>query len=139
MLTFRVIGDWDEDAVRVSWTASRLASNPRVERLIDTAWAGARQRKGIQLFDGPMCRLESFSATPTSLDLHVSRTSYRTFLGTNMSLGVVGSFGPSVLANPIGLSTSMQSSDGHLLLGRRNEAVAYYPGRIHPFAGAAEP
>jgi hypothetical protein len=56
-----------------------------------------------------------------------------------MSLGIVNPFGPGVLANPIGLSTSMLTSDGYLLLGRRNEAVAYYPGRIHPFAGAAEP
>jgi hypothetical protein len=138
MQSFRAIGDWDEKAVRVSWTASTRVSDPRVEGLIDAAWAGASQRKGIQLFDGPMCRLESFTATPSKLELKVSRTSYRTFLGTNMTLGMVAAFSAS-RANPIGLSTSMQSSDGYVLLGRRTETVAYYPGRIHPFAGAAEP
>jgi 8-oxo-dGTP pyrophosphatase MutT (NUDIX family) len=31
------------------------------------------------------------------------------------------------------------SSDGSFLLGRRNASVAYYPNRLHPFAGALEP
>src|SRR6476619_7334639 len=44
-------------------------------------------------------------------------------------------FGADVLANPVGLSTALETSDGFLLMGRRNERVAYYPGRLHPFAG----
>lgn len=44
-----------------------------------------------------------------------------------------------MLANPVGLSSAVLSSDGFLIFGRRNDRVAYYPGRIHPFAGAAEP
>jgi hypothetical protein len=42
-----------------------------------------------------------------------------------------------VLANPLGLSAVLQSSDGFLLMGRRNARVAYYPNRVHPFAGSA--
>src|SRR5205823_2713337 len=47
--------------------------------------------------------------------------------------------GKDVLANPVGLSTTLQTVDGWLLLGRRNDSVAYYPNRVHPFAGALEP
>lgn len=48
-------------------------------------------------------------------------------------------FGWGALVNSIGLSSALQSADGFLMLGRRNSSVAYYPNRIHPFAGALEP
>jgi 8-oxo-dGTP pyrophosphatase MutT (NUDIX family) len=43
------------------------------------------------------------------------------------------------MANPVGVSTALETCDGWLLLGRRNDSVAYYPNRVHPFAGALEP
>jgi 8-oxo-dGTP pyrophosphatase MutT (NUDIX family) len=48
-------------------------------------------------------------------------------------------FGNNILANPVGLSCILRSADGRLLLGRRSDTVAYYPGRVHPFAGSLEP
>ena len=48
-------------------------------------------------------------------------------------------YGESAMANPLGISVALISADGLLAMGRRNERVAYYPGRIHPFAGALEP
>jgi hypothetical protein len=41
------------------------------------------------------------------------------------------------MANPLGLSAALVSRDGFLLLGKRNSKVAYYPNRIHAFAGSA--
>src|SRR5437870_2944588 len=105
MLTFRAIGDWNEAAVSVSWVSGTRVVRPRVQTLIDAAWQGAQHRENIFLFDGPMCRLERFDATDSGLDLQVSRTSYREFLGTNMSvIDLAAEFGPDVYANPIGLS-----------------------------------
>jgi 8-oxo-dGTP pyrophosphatase MutT (NUDIX family) len=66
--------------------------------------------------------------------------SYKPFFGTNMSHPQLEDrFGPDVMANPVGVSPALQTCDGFLLLGRRNASVAYYPGRVHPFAGALEP
>jgi 8-oxo-dGTP pyrophosphatase MutT (NUDIX family) len=48
-------------------------------------------------------------------------------------------FGPHVLANPVGVSPALETADGFLMLGRRNARVAYYPSRVHPFAGCLEP
>src|SRR2546423_316715 len=48
-------------------------------------------------------------------------------------------FGPQVLANPVGVSPALLTADNYLMMGRRNASVAYYPGRIHPFAGALDP
>jgi 8-oxo-dGTP pyrophosphatase MutT (NUDIX family) len=113
---------------------------PEVERAINEAWNAAAARLGQKLFDGPMCRLERWSASPERLDLTLSRSSYRPFLGTNLyNARLADIYGVDVLANPVGLSTALQTSDGYLLLGRRNDSVAYYPNRVHPFAGALEP
>ncbi|HWP40850.1 MAG TPA: NUDIX hydrolase, partial [Tepidisphaeraceae bacterium] len=62
------------------------------------------------------------------------------FLGTNLNNShLAARYGPAALANPIGLSCLLLSGDGYALLGRRNDSVAYYPGRVHPFSGALEP
>ena len=111
-----------------------------VERLIEQTWARETSRPGVHLFDGPMCRLESFDASPDKLHLVVSDTSYRPFVGTNLHNSHLASeYGRDVLANPIGVSTLLETADRFLMLGRRNSSVAYYPDRIHPFAGTIDP
>src|SRR5205807_544784 len=61
-------------------------------------------------------------------------------LGTNLTNPQLADrYGAKVMANPVGVSPAIVTSDGYLMLGRRNAAVAYYPGRTHPFAGALEP
>ena len=109
---------------------------PDVESAIERAWSEASARLGVKLFDGPMCRLERCEASPDALRLWVSPTSYKPFLGTNLT-GV--DVPASTLANPLGLSAALVTNDGWLMLGRRNASVAYYPNRIHPFAGSLEP
>jgi 8-oxo-dGTP pyrophosphatase MutT (NUDIX family) len=140
ILNFRHTGDWGPGAV-----LARRATNTRplvrtVEERIDEAWSRAMARPGVRLFDGPMCRLESTSASPQCLRLNLSSTTYKTFLGTNLSHPELADrYGTAVLANPVGVSPALETADGFLLLGRRNASVAYYPGRVHPFAGALEP
>lgn len=134
------VGDWSPHQVSVAWTASTRRIIPEIERAIDEAWRAAAARLGDKLFDGPMCCLEQWSATPDRLELTLSRTSYRPFLGTNLSNAqLADTYGREVLANPVGLSTALETRDGYLLLGQRNDDVAYYPNRVHPFAGALEP
>lgn len=113
---------------------------PQVEKIIDETWEAARSQPGVNLFDGPMCRLESWAATPKRLELRFSRTSYKPFVGTNLyHADLADQFGSEILANPVGVSPALETSDGWLMFGRRNASVAYYPHRIHPFAGALEP
>ena len=140
MLKFHAIGDWTPDQVRTSWVTSTRRIVPDVEQGIEQAWSQVLRRPGVKLFDGPMCRMESWEASPDALRLVLSLTSYKPFLGTNLSHPEFAEqFGRDVMANPIGVSPALQTADNFLLLGRRNESVAYYPGRTHPFAGALEP
>lgn len=139
---FLQIGNWGSDDVDVVWVAGTRRTLPEVEALIDRAWAEAVARPGAHLFDGPMCRLERWEASPDGRRLRfaLSETSYKPFFGTNMSHPELADrFGPEVMANPVGVSPALETSDGFLLMGRRNASVAYYPGRVHPFAGALEP
>jgi len=133
-------GRWSPGQVRVAWAESGRRIVPEVEAAIEAAWREANARPGVHLFDGPVCRLESYEPNADgTLDLRVSRTSYRLVVGTNFcNPHFADTFGPGVMANPIGVSAGLLSSDGYLLLGRRNDRVAYYPGRVHPFAGSLE-
>jgi hypothetical protein len=139
-LQFHAVGDWMPEAVRVRTVPSGRRTIPEIERLIDTAWAETLARPGVKLFDGPMCRMESWSATTELLEISLSDTSYKPFLGTNLAHPELADlFGRDVMANPVGVSPALETADGYLLFGRRNSSVAYYPERVHPFAGALEP
>jgi 8-oxo-dGTP pyrophosphatase MutT (NUDIX family) len=140
LLTFLATGDWAPHQVRISRAVSSQRWDSDVSAMIDAAWARAAGRPGVHLFDGPMCRLESWRAAPAGLELAVSPTSYKPFLGTNLvNPHLADRYGTAVLANPLGVSAALVTADDFLLLGRRNAAVAYYPSRVHPFAGALEP
>lgn len=140
MLSFLAAGDWGPGQIHCTWRDNSRRIIPQVEQVIDAAWQQALLRPGVKLFDGPMCRLESWDASPGSLRLTLSPTSYKPFLGTNLSHPELAEqFGPQVMANPVGVSPALHTADGFLLLGRRNASVAYYPNRVHPFAGALEP
>ncbi len=123
--------------VRSAWRRE-----PEVDALIDQAWVDAHKRPGVKLFDGPLCRFEGFDlhadeAGFESIRIDVSSTSYRIVVGTHFAHpDVVDRFGPEVAARPLGVSSGVISSDGMLLLGVRSERLAYYPGRVHPFAGS---
>ena len=136
MVIIREIGNWKPGQVIASPVASTRCASAQVEGSIDRAWAEASARLGAKLFDGPMCRLERCEASPDALRLWVSPTSYKPFLGTNLAGADVP---PEAMANPIGLSAALVTSDGWLVLGRRSAGVAYYPNRTHPFAGSLEP
>jgi hypothetical protein len=142
LLKFPIIGEFSPERVRVTWVPPSRKVIPDVDALIESRWQDALKRPGIHLFDGPMGRLESAQVSDGVLHLQLSQTSYRIFVGTNLSgtaPALAARHGREILANPIGLSSLLLSSDGHAVMGRRNAKVAYYPLRVHPFAGCLEP
>jgi hypothetical protein len=141
MLTYHAIGDWAEGQVHVTNVADGRARLPEVEALIDQAWANALARPGAKrLFEGPVCRLETWDAQPDALRLCLSRTSYKIVLGTHFTHPeLLESHGRRVMANPLGISCGLETADGWLMLGRRSASVAFYANRVHPFAGSMEP
>jgi hypothetical protein len=140
MLKFHAVGDWAPGRVVVRSAPGTRRIVPEVEAMIDAAWEAAGGRPGLKLYDGPMCRMEQLRASDGLLEIGLSQTSYKPFMGTNLSHPELADrFGPEVMANPVGVSSAVETADGYLVLGKRNAAVAYYPLRTHPFAGALEP
>jgi 8-oxo-dGTP pyrophosphatase MutT (NUDIX family) len=140
MLRFLTCGQWTPQQLAIHWIPSSRRALPEVETNIDSAWNTAMARPGVHLFDGPMCRLESWTASSDQLELTLSQTSYKLFVGTNMANPQFADrFGTDVMANPLGVSPALLTADHQLLLGQRTSAVAYHPNRVHPFAGCMEP
>lgn len=140
MLTLLAAGDWRSDQVRSVYDGASRHIVPEIESLIEAAWQKTLSRPGVKLFDGPMVRLDRFIDTPEQLELHLGQTSYKPFVGTNMAHPeLADTFGRDVMANPVGVSPLLLTADGYILLGHRHETLAYYPGRIHPFAGSMDP
>lgn len=107
---------------------------------IDRAWDAANTQRGVELFDGPLCRLEDLAVDGDGLHLRLSPTGYRLFIGTNgRHPQWAEEYGRQVMADPVGTSAILLSSDGVLVFGRRSQRVALYPGFIHPFGGTLEP
>jgi hypothetical protein len=140
MLRFHLVGDWPPGRVVCTDAPSSFALPSEVRGRIDRDWERITRELPGHLFDGPMCRLERFEARGDTLHLALSRTSYKYHYGTNiLEPQLAERFGEQALARPLGVSCALVTSDGVLLMGRRNENVAYYPSRVHPFAGAVEP
>lgn len=139
VVRFLARGRWSERHVSVTSISSSRRELPEVETAIDRAWQEVNARPGVTLFDGPVCRLEAFVASQEELQLCVSTTTYRINVGTNFCHPeFAAQYGRDVMANPVGVSAGLVSSDGFLLMGRRNGSVAYYPHKLHPFAGSLE-
>ena len=137
---FLVRGCWRRSQISTSTVASTYEPSPIHSKVIDSAWSEACTRPGVHLFDGPLCRFERLSADEQHFHLDVSQCSYKQFFGTNGSHPEwAETHGWGSLANAIGTSAALVSSDGWLVFGRRSTAVALYPGWAHPFGGILEP
>src|SRR5687768_8715436 len=101
MFNITTTGRWRDGQVLASWGTSSFAINLRIQQRIDREWEKASARLGDKLFDGPMCRLEDWPADDSALRLTLSRTSYRIFLGTNLSRQPLAA---DSMANPVGVS-----------------------------------
>jgi len=138
-----VVGAFARDAVETRWSDQRRQSNDELARLIDQAWEVAlwQAGKGGQtLFDGPMCRLISYTAADGRFDMTLGPVSFKEFVGTNQTQAYVRYLhGPDILADPLGVSAAVVTADGFLLLGRRSTHVVQYPERLHPVGGTVEP
>jgi NUDIX domain len=132
-------GNWDQGQVRTIWSPQPRQIPQQVADKIESAWSAAMRRKDVKLFDGKMSRLESWRVDGGVLELILGETSYKQFWGTNlMNAHLADEFGPACLANALGISAVVQSSDGFLVFGRRSGNVSFHAHRIHCFGGTVD-
>ena len=142
MLKLHRTGDWGRGDVDVQWVRSGRTPRAEVEALDRNALGGgdgqARDAfvRRADVPDGAVGGVTRRHAAGTG---GCRTRATRCSGGPTSPTRLAGRHGPSVMANPVGVSPAAETADGYLLLGRRSRSVAYYPNRVHPFAGALEP
>ena len=138
-----ITGKFKPSSIVVTWSDEKRSTNYQVETAIEAAWESQLAlagKNGINIFDGRMCRLIDCEVHDGKLLLTLGEVSYKEFLGTNLlNPQFRHVYGPSVLANALGTSIVLISSDGFLILGRRSQTVGFHAGLIHPIGGTVEP
>ncbi len=137
------VGQYGPTDVSVRWEDAAYAPDDSIRRQIESTWEEQQKRSAasnIKLFDGPLCRLIDFGAGHGVLHLTLGPTSFKSFVGTNMTQANLRYLhGVEAMANPLGVSAAVTTHDGFLVLGRRSDRVMYNAGRIHPIGGMVEP
>ena len=138
-----VSGRYERRRITTRWTGKRQPETPAIEAAVARTWeaqAAIAAAEDRLLFDGHLVRLVRLSATQETLELELGPTRYRQFVGTNLyNTAMVLGEGRACLADPLGVSATLITSDGFLALGRRSRRVAYHGGFLHPFGGMLEP
>ena len=137
-----VAGRFTRQGILTEWTPQHRITNPEVERIVENTWASeieCAHRAGRRLYNGRLCRLWESSCENQNLVLKLGEVSFKEFLGTNLTHAYLRYFhGPEVLADAVGVSIVVTTSDGFIVLGRRSQSVFYHAGRIHPVGGMLE-
>lgn len=106
-----------------------------MERLWQEKLALARQR-GVPLYDTPLFRFVEAEARANELRLLLGKTSYREYVVTREH-AFASQRARQELANPLAVCSVVETSDGHILLDKR-EGVDVYVGRYHVIGGFFE-
>ncbi len=117
-------------------------TSPVVEELIARTWEAETRlaaESGRTLYNGRLARLLSAEATTDRLYLRFAETCYRDFLCTNLlNARKVARIHRAMLADAVGTSSIVLTTDGYLVLGRRSDRVAFHTGFLHTFGGMLE-
>ncbi len=141
-LVVELFGRYTAEQITQSWSDEPRPSTRRIEEAIAATWAQEEMlaaRYGRTLYNDELGRLLRADLTPSSLHLHLGLTCYRDFVGTNLNNAeLVMSEHPDALANPLGTSVTVVTSDNLLAFGRRSQRVAYHGRHLHALGGMLE-
>jgi hypothetical protein len=137
-----VYGCFGPDRLRIAWHDEPRPPHADLDALVARTWAGqtrAARESGRILFNGQLARYLRHRLEDGVLVIDVGPTDYANFLATNLLNYPRGEeWGWHLFSNPIGTSAAPITSDGWILLGRRNARVAFHAGYVHAFGGGLE-
>ena len=119
---------------------SHISVAPQTQIWMDEFWQEQLQQARLQnkrLFDAPLFRyVDAQSSTDQSLHLTLGDTSYKEYVTTRTPL-FAQNRARQELANPLAVCSAIETSDGYILLDRR-QGVDVYAGRYHVIGGFFE-
>jgi hypothetical protein len=117
-----------------------ISITPSIQQWMDTLWQqklAIAHEKGTRLFDSQLFRLEQATASPDgTLHLVLGNTSYKEYV-TTRELDFARGRNRLELSNALGVCSVVETSDGYILLDKR-QGVDAYVGRYHVIGGFFE-
>lgn len=117
----------------------RMPTTFAIQQWMDDLWAQklliARQKK-VPLFDAPLFRLIEASAHDDRLFMTLGNTGYKEYV-TTRTPEFAQAHTRSELGNALGVCSVVETSDGYILLDKR-QGVDVYVGRYHVIGGFFE-
>lgn len=143
MLEFDIIthGLYRPDQLTIQYDpTSRISVTLQTQAWMDISWQEQLQQARLhnkRLFDAPLFRhVNAQSSNDQSLHLILGDTSYKEYVTTRTPLFAQGR-ARHELANPLAVCSVLETSDGYILLDRR-QGVDVYVGRYHVIGGFFE-
>lgn len=143
MLEFDILarGCYRTDQLYIIYDPSlRMPITPAIQEWMDRYWESklaAAKEQGYPLFDAPLYRFISVeSRADGTLHLVLGDTSYKEYVTTRAPEFAAGR-SRQELGNALAVCTVVETSDGYILLDRR-QGVDLYVGRYHVIGGFFE-
>ena len=87
--------------------------------------------KTTYLFNGNLCRLNTWHIENAALTFHLGKTTYKALLYSNKyHRDLVKQFGDAGLSKALGISLILATNDDRLILIKRSEHVGESPGKF---------
>lgn len=137
-----IAGPFAPEKIAQTWAGTPRATAPVVEEMIERTWeteASLSRQEGRRLFDAPVGRMIGAEVLDGQLSFRLGQTTYREFLGTNLfHASEVARVDRACLADALGISAIVMTSDGYAVVGRRSRKVVFHPEHLHTFGGLLE-
>ncbi len=142
MLEFAILarGFFRADQLHIAYDAAlRMPADAATRAWMDTLWAEKLVQAGqrnVPLYDAPLFRLIAARSEGEYLALTLGDTSYKEYVTTREPI-FAERHTRQELGNALGVCSVVETSDGHILLDKR-EGVDVYEGRYHVIGGFFE-
>jgi len=135
-------GEFSPSQVNIYWRDEPRRPHAELDALVARTWSDYKaqcDRNGVMLFNGYLARYLNHQVQQGELIIDAGPTDFANFIGTNyLNYHRVDEFGWHLFGNPLGISATLITSDGWLILGRRNQRVACHAGYVHTIGGGLE-
>lgn len=132
-----VRGNFDTETVKVFYKPSlRMSNDDYISSLIEMIWSKKVQeasKRGVPMYDGRLFRLYDYRVDGNTLSLYLGDTSYKEYVGTR-DKEFYESYGREALANPLAVCAALVSSDGKILVAKR-QIGDIYQNHYHVIGG----
>lgn len=137
-----ISGNFNQNEVKIIWNPSLRVLPDSLMEKIEEYWNKEilQTSKSNYLFNGDLCRLNSWGIAQNRLNLFLGRTNYKELIySNNFVQEIVKHFGMELLSKALGISAVLVSRDEKIVLIERSESVGEYPGRLDVLGGHIHP